>query len=250
MLDGKHQGSAGARAATGTSTARRRPPSRAVPASSPQIRPGATPRRNTRCNTWLAPAGPDPRRRHRRRGHLGRIDTHGAGDRPRVRIGRNRWINLLWLPQIGFAVAARIAIPKEQDHDSSAIAKASEAPRRSRPGKSGARLDAMEDHDGHRQTGVAAETRAGQLAASPRHDDRGRRPRLRPTLALARQLLLDIALARPNPRRYAAGWVHVDGRLTRAHGRAPDAASISAGPGRGNSPPRSPASRARPRPTG
>jgi hypothetical protein len=114
MLDGKHQGSAGARAATGTSTARRRPPSRAVPASGPQIRPGATPRRNTRCNTWLAPAGPDPRRRHRRRGHLGRIDTHGAGDRPRVRIGRNRWINLLWLPQIGFAVAARIAIPKNR----------------------------------------------------------------------------------------------------------------------------------------
>jgi hypothetical protein len=46
-------------------------------------------------------------------------------------------------------------------------------------------------------------------------------------LAFARPLLLlDIALARPNPRRYAAGWVPVDGRLTRGHRRP----SISAGP--------------------
>jgi hypothetical protein len=31
--------------------------------------------------------------------------------------------------------------------------------------------------------------------------------------------LLDIAIARAEPRRYAAGWVHVDGRLIRGHRR-------------------------------
>ena len=40
-----------------------------------------------------------------------------SGIAPRVRIGRNRWINLLWLLPIGFAVAARIAIAKEQDDE-------------------------------------------------------------------------------------------------------------------------------------
>jgi hypothetical protein len=37
---------------------------------------------------------------------------------PRVRIGRNRWFNLPWLLPIGFAaLAAGIAIAKEQDHE-------------------------------------------------------------------------------------------------------------------------------------
>jgi hypothetical protein len=94
----------------------------------------------------------------------------------------------------------------------------------------------MEGHDGHRHTGVAAETRAGQLADPPATMTAV------DVLAFARpKLLLDIALARPDPRRYADDGVPVDGRLTQTP--APLAPPRSALARHENSPPRSPASR-------
>ena len=42
--------------------------------------------------------------RYRRSDHMGGVDPAGAGHRARVRVGRGRWFNLLWLLPIGFLV--------------------------------------------------------------------------------------------------------------------------------------------------
>jgi hypothetical protein len=72
---------------------------------------------------------------------------------------------------------------------------------------------------------VAAETRTGQLADSPRHDDRGRRPRLRPTPALARH--------RTRPAEPKALRRRLGARRRPTHPRTP-APLDQRWPGRGN----------------
>ncbi|MDT7716191.1 MAG: methionine sulfoxide reductase catalytic subunit, partial [Pseudonocardiales bacterium] len=56
--------------------------------------------------------GPPPKF-HAIRDNL-RVGARGIGDCPRVRPGRSRWFNLLWLLPIGFVVLiAGIALAKE-----------------------------------------------------------------------------------------------------------------------------------------
>ena len=50
------------------------------------------------------PVATDEGRRRRRSDDVGRVDSPGAGHRARVRVGRSRWFNLLWLLPIGFVV--------------------------------------------------------------------------------------------------------------------------------------------------
>jgi sulfoxide reductase catalytic subunit YedY len=104
------QTSAGSLGPNGSGSTRGEP-CRPVPAVATTTSPGGN---DVATRRLKSPAGTQPRRGHRRQGHLGRLGTRGVGDRSAGTGRSDPVVNLLWLLPIGFVVLiGGIALAKE-----------------------------------------------------------------------------------------------------------------------------------------